>query len=106
MNNGCDLNCGNIFGNLLLAVRDGLVEEKTIDRAVTRLMTTRMKLGLFDNPDKVPFNKIAYDQVDTKEHLKLNLKSAKKSIVLLKNEDKLLPLISQAKDCWSYWTKC
>jgi beta-glucosidase len=92
MNNGCDLNCGNIFGNLLLAVRDGLVEEKTIDRAVTRLMTTRMKLGLFDNPDKVPFNKIAYDQVDTKEHLKLNLKSAKKSIVLLKNEDKLLPL--------------
>ncbi len=92
MNNGCDLNCGNIFGNLLLAVRDGLVEEKTIDRAVTRLMTTRMKLGLFDSPDKVPFNKIAYDQVDTKEHLKLNLKSAKKSIVLLKNEDKLLPL--------------
>lgn len=92
MNNGCDLNCGNIFGNLLLAVRDGLVEEKTIDRAVTRLMTTRMRLGLFDNPDKVPFNKIAYDQVDTKEHLKLNLKSAKKSIVLLKNEDKLLPL--------------
>lgn len=92
MNNGCDLNCGNLFGNLLFAVRDGLVEEKTIDEAVTRLVTTRMKLGLFDNPDKVPFNKIGYEQVDTKEHLKLNLETSKKTIVLLKNENKLLPL--------------
>ena len=92
MNNGCDLNCGNLFGNLLIAVRDGLVEEKTIEKAVIRLVTTRMKLGLFDNPDKVPFNKIGYDQVDTKEHLELNIKSSRKSIVLLKNENKLLPL--------------
>ena len=35
MNNGCDLNCGNIFGNLLQAVRDGMVAEETIDGAVT-----------------------------------------------------------------------
>ena len=92
MNNGCDLNCGNIYGNLLLAVRDGLVEEKTIDRAVTRLVTTRMKLGLFDSPEKVPFNTIGYEQVDSKEHQELNLKASKKSIVLLKNENNLLPL--------------
>ncbi len=92
MNNGCDLNCGNIYGNLLLAVRDGLVEEKTIDRAVTRLVTTRMKLGLFDSPEKVPFNTIGYEQVDNKAHQELNLKASKKSIVLLKNENNLLPL--------------
>ncbi|MBH1941143.1 glycoside hydrolase family 3 C-terminal domain-containing protein [Mobilitalea sibirica] len=92
MNNGCDLNCGNMYGNLLLAVRDGLVEEETIDRAVTRLVTTRMKLGLFDSEDKVPYNEIGYDQVDNQEHLKLNLKASRKSIVLLKNENKLLPL--------------
>lgn len=92
MNNGCDLNCGNMFGNLLLAVRDGLVEEKTIDRAVTRLVTTRMKLGLFDRPEEVPFNSIGYDQVDSKQHKKLNLKASRKSIVLLKNEKNLLPL--------------
>lgn len=92
MNNGCDLNCGNIFGNLLLAVRDGLVKEETIDRAVTRLITSRMKLGLFDNPDKIPFNNIGYDQVDSKEHLELNIRASRKSIVLLKNENKLLPL--------------
>jgi len=92
MNNGCDLNCGNIFGNLLLAVRDGLVDEKTIDEAVTRLITTRMKLGMFDSPDKVPFNSIGYDRVDCKEHKELNLKAARKCVVLLKNENKLLPL--------------
>jgi beta-glucosidase len=92
MNNGCDLNCGNMYGNLLYAIRDGLVKEETIDRAVTRLVTTRMKLGLFDEQAKVPFNTIGYDQVDGKEQKKLNQKAARKTIVLLKNENNLLPL--------------
>lgn len=92
MNNGCDLNCGNLFGHLLYAIRDGLVEEKTLDQAVVRLVTTRMKLGLFDNPEKVSYNTIAYDAVDNKKHKELNLRSSRKSIVLLKNEEKLLPL--------------
>ncbi len=92
MNNGCDLNCGNIYGNLLYAVRDGLVSEETINKAVTRLVMTRMKLGLFDDQSKVPFGDITYEQVDTKEHQLLNQKAAKKSVVLLKNEKNLLPL--------------
>ena len=92
MNNGCDLNCGNMYIHLLQAVKDGLVEEKTIDRALTRLFTTRMKLGLFDKPEEVPFNKIGYDQVDTAENRALNLKAARKTIVLLKNEKDTLPL--------------
>ena len=36
----------------MLAVRDGLTDEKTIEQAVIRLVTTRMKLGLFDNPER------------------------------------------------------
>lgn len=92
MNNGCDLNCGNMFVHLLQAVRDGLVKEETISQAVTRLFTTRMKLGLFDAPEKVPYNTISYDMVDTREHKALNIEAAKKSIVLLKNEKGLLPL--------------
>lgn len=92
MNNGCDLNCGTMYSYLLYAVRDGLVEEKTLDQAVIRLVTARMKLGLFDHPEKVSFNQIGYEQVDNKEHKKLNLKASRKSIVLLKNEDQLLPL--------------
>jgi beta-glucosidase len=92
MNNGCDLNCGNMFGNLLYAVRDGLVEEKTLDEAVTRLVATRMKLGMFDKPEDVPYSSIGYDQVDTDQMRKLNLKVSRKAIVLLKNENNLLPL--------------
>ncbi len=96
MNRGCDLNCGNIYGNLLKAVEDGLVEEETITRAVVRLLTTRMKLGLFDPQDKVPFNAIDYGVVDCEKHRKLNESAAKKSAVLLKNENALLPLDKKA----------
>ncbi len=92
MNNGCDLNCGNLYSNLLYAVRDGLVKEETLDRAVTRLVTTRMKLGLFDDQSKVPFSTIGYEKVDCEEHKELNRKAGRKSIVLLKNENHLLPL--------------
>lgn len=92
MNRGCDLNCGNIYGNLLKAVKDGLVEEEVITRAVTRLLTTRMKLGLFDPQEKVPFTAIDYSVVDCEEHKRLNEKAARKSAVLLKNENQMLPL--------------
>src|SRR5690554_6279884 len=44
LNNGCDVNCGNMYYNLLIAYEEGLVTEEAIDRAVTRLMITRMKL--------------------------------------------------------------
>ena len=96
MNMGCDLNCGNIYGNLLKAVEKGIVKEETIERAVTRLLTTRMKLGLFDEPDKVPYNVINYDVVDCHEHQMINEEAARKSVVLLKNEGQLLPLKKDA----------
>lgn len=92
MNRGCDLNCGNIYGNLLKAVEDGLVEEETITRAVVRLITTRMKLGLFDPQEQVPFSSIDYGVVDCKKHRELNERAAKKSVVLLKNANAVLPL--------------
>lgn len=92
MNMGCDLNCGNIYGNLLKAVEKGIVKEETIEKAVTRLLTTRMKLGLFDEPEKVPYNTINYDVVDCHEHQLINEEAARKSVVLLKNENQLLPL--------------
>ena len=92
MNNGCDLNCGDMYVHLLQAVRDGLVEEQTIDRALTRLFTTRMKLGLFDDPKDVPYSAIGYDQVDTEASRAFNLSVSEKTMVLLKNTDHLLPL--------------
>lgn len=92
MNNGCDLNCGCMFPNLRDAVRGGYVDEARLDEAVTNLMECRMKLGLFEEEGKVSFDAIGYDQVDTKENRALNLEISRKSLVLLKNEDHLLPL--------------
>lgn len=92
LNNGCDVNCGNMYYNLLIAYEEGLVTEEAIDRAVTRLMITRMKLGLFDSEESVPYASIPYELNDCKEHKEFALEMSKKSIVLLKNEDKILPI--------------
>ena len=92
MNHGCDLNCGSLFLYLTEAVNRGLVSEERLDEAVVNLLTSRMKLGLFDDSEKVPYSQITYMENDTKEHRELNLRAARESIVLLKNEDHLLPL--------------
>ncbi len=92
MNHGCDLNCGNQFFYLEDAVKKGLLEEKTLDEAVIRLFTTRMKLGLFDGDEAGEFNAIDYRVVDSQSMRALNIKAAEKSIVLLKNAKKILPL--------------
>ncbi len=89
--NGCDLNCGKLYGNLLIAHQEGLITEEEITESVTRLMITRMRLGMFDPPEQAPFTSIPYEEVDSVEHNALALETAKKSIVLLKN-DGLLPL--------------
>ncbi len=96
VNNGCDLNCGNMYLNLLIAYNEGLIDEKTIDESVFRLMMTRMKLGMFDSDEKVPYSSISYDVVDCKEHNKLALETAKESLVLLKNKNNTLPLNKNA----------
>lgn len=92
MNNGCDLNCGNLFIYLLDAVKKGMVSEERLNEAVINLFTTRMKLGVFDKKGNNPYDKIPYTVVDSKEMQQLNEKAAQKSLVLLKNKDNLLPL--------------
>lgn len=92
MNNGCDVNCGCMFPNLRDAVKGGYVEEARLDEAVTNLMECRMKLGMFEEEGTVPFDVIGYEQVDTAENKSLNLEISRKSLVLLKNQDNLLPL--------------
>lgn len=90
MNNGCDLNCGNIFVYLEQAVKEGLVKEERLDEAVIRLFTTRMKLGLFEK--EIPFSDITFDQIDNAKNVALNKEVSEKSLVLLKNQKNTLPL--------------
>ncbi len=92
MNNGCDLNCGNLFHYLKQAVEEGMVQESRLDEALVNLFTTRMKLGVFDKKGDNPFDKIPYSVVDSAPMKALNKKAAEKCVVLLKNQDNILPL--------------
>ncbi|NQU63877.1 MAG: glycoside hydrolase family 3 C-terminal domain-containing protein, partial [SAR324 cluster bacterium] len=90
--NGCELNCGFTYPNLLSAVKDGLITEDEIDAAVKQLFIARFKLGMFDPQEQVPYSKISSEIVNCKEHRQLARETARESIVLLKNENNLLPL--------------
>lgn len=91
MNNGCDLNCGSLFYLLEQAVSDGLVSETRLREAVTNLYATRFKLGFMSNTAS-KFDNIAYKEVDSAKMQQLNLESAMRCAVLLKNENNILPL--------------
>ena len=88
---GCDLCCGGAYSALLEAVEKGEIEEGVITRAAERLFLTRMRLGLFDPPEKSPWSKLGPADVCSPAHRRLALEAAEKSIVLLKN-DGVLPL--------------
>ncbi|WP_232468353.1 glycoside hydrolase family 3 C-terminal domain-containing protein [Alkalitalea saponilacus] len=88
---GTDLNCGSSYPALLEAVANGYITEEEIDVSVSRLILARMKLGMFDPPSMVPFAHIPYDVVDSELHRKLALEAARKSMVLLKNDNNTLP---------------
>ncbi len=88
INNGCILNCGSAFQYMEVAYSQGLLTEETITNAVIKLFAARFRLGMFD---KNSYDEIPYDVIECKEHRDLNLKMAKESLVLLKN-DGILPL--------------
>lgn len=92
VNHGCDLNCGEMFYYLLNAVKEGKVTEDTIDQAVIRLFTTRMRLGLLDDREEIPFSDLSYLEVDSPKMRKLNQEVAAQGLVLLRNEAHTLPL--------------
>jgi beta-glucosidase len=73
------------------AVKQGYLKESEIDVALTRLFTARMKLGMFDPPEMVPYNKIDEKLLDSAEHRAMARKLAGEAMVLLKN-DGVLPL--------------
>jgi len=101
LSSGVDLNChrhtSTPYEHLLEALDQGLINKREIDTAAYRLMLARMKLGMFDPPEMVPYSKIPKEVVDSKEHKELALEMARKSLVLLKNDNNALPLSKELK---------
>src|SRR5438045_1189212 len=73
------------------AVRKGYLPQSAMDRALVRLFTARMRLGMFDPPSMVPYEQIDAGDLDSPTHRQLALRLAEESMVLLKNEG-VLPL--------------
>ena len=71
---------------LLDAIKSGEVKESVINDKVRRILRVMFKIGLFDNYKYDP------SKINTKEHQQLALEVAKAGIVLLKNENNILPL--------------
>ena len=91
---GLDLECGDdIFvGPLRHAYDLAMVSDEDIDRAARRVLTARMRLGIFDSGKDNPYTRIDPSVIGCREHQDLALRSARESIVLLKNSGNILPL--------------
>ncbi|KAF0682382.1 Aste57867_25470 [Aphanomyces stellatus] len=88
---GMDLNCGDFLQQYLPAAMPK-VPRSAWTRALANLFRTQMRLGLFETHDRRPFAHITVADIDTRAHRELAADAAAQSIVLLKNEFKLLPL--------------
>jgi len=91
LKSGLDLDCGKTYAALAGALRQGLVTAAQIDISLRRLMVARMRLGMFDPPEKVRWAQTPYKVNQAPEHDRLARRAAQSSIVMLKN-GRVLPL--------------
>ncbi|OBX27006.1 beta-glucosidase [Gelidibacter algens] len=96
---GTDCECSSdpAYNALSKALADGLLTENDINTSVKRLFTIRFRLGMFDPPSMVPFSDIDVSVLEHKKHKEHALKMARESMVLLKNENKTLPISKSIK---------
>jgi beta-glucosidase len=87
-----DLSDGSVYATLVDQVKQGLVPQSEVDLAASRVLATKFRLGLFENPYVDP--DYAQRITNSPEHKQLALKAAQEAIVLLKNDGNLLPLDS------------
>jgi beta-glucosidase len=90
---GVDLDCSTILQNdAIKAVKQGLLTEKEIDEALSKLLRTEFRLGFYDDPALIPYHSYGADSVHNSQHIALARKVAQQSMVLLKNDNNILPL--------------
>lgn len=92
LRNGCDLVCGCATNSIQLASEQGLISEDEIDTALRKVFRTRFKLGMFDPPGINPFDEVSEHVIDCENHRRIAHEAAVKSIVLLQNNEGILPL--------------
>lgn len=95
---GTDLNCGTYYSHHLGgAYTQGLINDTTIDTAVTRLYASLVTLGYFDPPASQPYRQLGWEDVNTPHAQQLAYQAAASGTVLLKNANNTLPLNLEGK---------
>ena len=90
---GTHTDCGDdTYLSLVQAVKDGLIAESEVDKAVEKLFEMRFRLGMFDPSGSTPWDGIGTEVLESPAHANHALEMARQSIVLLKNEGNVLPL--------------
>ena len=89
---GHDLNCGNTYRTLGQALDRGEADEALLDQSLIRLFAARYRLGELERPRRDPYARLGADDIASPASRKLALEAALQSLVLLKNEDAILPL--------------
>jgi len=99
LNAGSDMDMeGRCYLNYLeTLVKENKVSEEKINEAVKRILRVKFMLGLFGNPYKYCDANFEKNEIGKAENLAIALEAAQKSIVLLKNENQILPLKSSTK---------
>ncbi|WP_373056519.1 beta-glucosidase BglX [Zunongwangia sp. H14] len=92
-----DMEAYAYVNELVSLVKEGKLDEALIDDAVRRILRVKFELGLFDDPYKYLDEEREKEVVGNPAHHEAVLDMAKKSIVLLKNENNLLPLKKQGQ---------
>ena len=90
---GINLDCSTILQeDVIKAIDQHLLTEKEVDQALSAVLRTEFKLGFYDDPNQIPYHSYGADSVHNDTHIALALKMAQQSMVLLKNDNNILPL--------------
>lgn len=95
--NDMDMESRSYINNLSRLVKEGKVSMEVVDEAVKRILKKKFELGLFDDPYKFSNAEREQKEMNNPQHGLIARDMAKKSIVLLKNENHLLPLSKNTK---------
>lgn len=95
---GTDVECGQtVYKTLIDAVKTSLIKEEQLNISLRRLFMIRFRLGMFDPVSMVKYAQTPSSTLESPEHKAHSLKMAAQSIVLLKNENNILPLSKKLK---------
>ena len=96
---GTDVECGYgyAYRSIPEAVKRGFITEAEVDKHVIRLLEGRFDLGEMDDPSLVEWSKIPYSAMSTKASANISLDMARQTMVLLQNNNNILPLNKKEK---------